>query len=96
VLLIFWCACAVFTARVASSRGRSPIDWGVAGFFFGPIALLAIGFMPPLHGVALGQVQETAARATSALSSVARSSSGPITLLGFIAFVVLVFVFFAR
>jgi hypothetical protein len=45
-LFVTWCVCAVFTAMVASSRGRPSTRWFFAGLLFGPIALLAVGFMP--------------------------------------------------
>lgn len=46
VLLIFWLACAGFAFAVARSRGRSGCLWTVLGFLFGPLALIAVGFMP--------------------------------------------------
>lgn len=42
----FWVLCGVFAAMVASSKGRSGLGWGLLGFLFGPLALLAVGFMP--------------------------------------------------
>lgn len=48
VLLIAWSIVAVLTALVASTRGRSVPGWAAAGFFFGPLALFAVGFMPAL------------------------------------------------
>lgn len=46
ILLVFWLACGVFAAVVANSRRRNGCLWGVLGVLFGPIALLAVGFMP--------------------------------------------------
>jgi uncharacterized paraquat-inducible protein A len=46
LLIVFWLSCGVFSAIVASSKGRSSVAWFFAGFFFGPLALLAVGFMP--------------------------------------------------
>lgn len=46
VLLLFWLACAGFALAVARSRGRSGCLWAVLGFMFGPLALIAVGFMP--------------------------------------------------
>lgn len=40
--------CAVFTAVVASSKGRSGIGWFVAGLLFNIFALIAVAGMPPL------------------------------------------------
>lgn len=45
-LITFWIICGVFTAMVASSKGRSGTAWALSGFLFGPLALLAVGFMP--------------------------------------------------
>lgn len=42
----FWILCGVFASIVASSKGRSGLAWALSGFFFGPLALLAVGFMP--------------------------------------------------
>lgn len=47
-LIVFWLICGAFTAVVASSKGRAGAGWFVLGFLFGPIALLAVGFMPAL------------------------------------------------
>ena len=46
LLLLVWYSigCAVLTAKVAESKGRSPI-WAVAGFFFGIAGLLGVGLM---------------------------------------------------
>ena len=46
VLLLFWLACAGFAFAVARSRGRSGCLWAALGFAFGPLALIAVGFMP--------------------------------------------------
>jgi hypothetical protein len=46
LLIIVWVVCGVFTAIVASSKGRGTWGWFFAGFLFGPIALFAVGFMP--------------------------------------------------
>lgn len=43
VLLLF----AIFSAVLASSKGRSGIGWFFVGLLFGPFGLL-VGFMPPL------------------------------------------------
>ncbi len=43
---IIWIACGIFSAIVASSKGRSGFGWLVLGLIFGVFALLAVGFMP--------------------------------------------------
>lgn len=48
-LLVFWLACAGFALAVARSRNRSGCLWAVLGFLFGPLALLAVGFMPAVE-----------------------------------------------
>jgi hypothetical protein len=45
ILLLFWIACGIFTAVVANNRGLNGCWWLVLGFLFGPVALLAAGFM---------------------------------------------------
>lgn len=46
ILFFFWIVCGIFSAIVASSKGRSGCAWAISGFLFGPLALLAVGFMP--------------------------------------------------
>ena len=46
MLYIFWFACAVFTAIIANSKGRSGAVWFLVGCCFGILALIAVGFMP--------------------------------------------------
>lgn len=46
---ILWVACGFFAAAIASGKGRSFGVWFVLGFLFGPIALLASGFMPKVE-----------------------------------------------
>lgn len=49
VFFIFvWLTVAGFTAMIASSKGRSGFGWFVLGALFGILALLAVGFMPPI------------------------------------------------
>lgn len=43
---ILWIACGIFSAIIASSKGRSGFGWLVLGLIFGVLALLAVGFMP--------------------------------------------------
>ena len=44
--ILVWIACGFFAATVASSKGRGFGGWFFLGLLFGPIALLAVGFMP--------------------------------------------------
>ena len=46
--LIAWIICAAFTAVIASSKGRSGLAWFLIALLISPIALLAVGFMPPI------------------------------------------------
>ena len=48
-LIVFWLACGGFAYIVAQSKNRSGCAWGLLGFLFGPLALLAVGFMPPVE-----------------------------------------------
>jgi hypothetical protein len=45
-LIILWVLCGVFSAIVAFNKNHNGCMWGVAGVLFGPLALLAVGFMP--------------------------------------------------
>lgn len=47
LLTLFWLGCAVASAVVASSKGRSFIGWGILGFLLGPFALLGIAIVGP-------------------------------------------------
>ena len=48
MLLIFWLGCAVTTAVIATSKGRSGFGWFLLGFIGGLFALVAVCAMPPL------------------------------------------------
>ena len=39
---------ALFAGTIASGKRRSGFGWGVAGFFFGLIAVLIVLALPPL------------------------------------------------
>ena len=45
--LFLWILFAVFSAMIASSKGRSAGNWFIVGFLFGPFGLL-VGLMSPL------------------------------------------------
>ena len=45
VAIVWLLACAAYTNMVAESKGIGHWHWAIAGLFFGPIALLAVGFM---------------------------------------------------
>ena len=47
VFVIFWLACGVFAGMIANSKNRNGCLWFGLGFIFGPLALLAVGFMAP-------------------------------------------------
>jgi hypothetical protein len=44
--ILFWFACAIVTAIVASSKSRSGLGWFLIGCVFGVFSLLLIGLMP--------------------------------------------------
>ena len=46
VLLIGWIASAFFCAQVADEKGYSGASWGIAGFLFGFVALIAVAGLP--------------------------------------------------
>lgn len=47
-LLIFWIVCGIFSAILASSKGRGGCGWFVIGTLFGPLGFLLVAFMPAL------------------------------------------------
>lgn len=49
VVVIFWLACSVLCWVVANSKNRFAGIWFVIGLFLGPLALLAVGFMPTVE-----------------------------------------------
>jgi len=52
-LVFFWlglaASCALFTACAAQGKGYNESNWGVIGFLFGPLGLLAIAACPDLR-----------------------------------------------
>jgi len=44
--VLIWIVCAVFTAVIASSKGRRGFVWFLLALLISPVALLAVGFMP--------------------------------------------------
>jgi len=46
IVLVIWLASALGCAAIASGKGRSPIVWGVAGFLFGFLGLIAAAVVP--------------------------------------------------
>jgi hypothetical protein len=46
VLAIYVLSIPIFTAWLASEKGKSSFAWFFLGLFFGPIAFFAIGFSP--------------------------------------------------
>jgi len=43
---IIWLGCAIVSAVIASSKGRSGGGWFILGAIFGIFALVAVAFMP--------------------------------------------------
>jgi hypothetical protein len=46
--IIFWLGCAIVTAIVASSKGRSGIGWFILGCLLPLFALLLVALMPAI------------------------------------------------
>ena len=46
LLLFVWIPCGFISGSVASSKGCSVGSWAVAGFLFGPIALIGAAGLP--------------------------------------------------
>jgi hypothetical protein len=47
-------ACAVIAARRATAKGRRAPVWGVLGFLFGVLAIVALVVLPRVEGAAEG------------------------------------------
>jgi hypothetical protein len=47
---VLWVVCAIYAYRHAPDFGRTPINWGILGIVFGPIALMALYVMPKKAG----------------------------------------------
>ena len=45
-LLFIWLPSAFYSAQVAHQKGYNGTDWGIGGFFFGTIALIAVAGLP--------------------------------------------------
>lgn len=39
---------AIWSADIAEQKGHKGVSWGFAGFFFGPLALIAVAGLPDL------------------------------------------------
>ena len=52
-LMFLWvglaASCALFTALAARGKGYNESNWGIVGFVFGPLGLLAIAACPDLR-----------------------------------------------
>ena len=48
LLFLFWIPLALYTAKVAQTKGCSTGPWLIGGFLFGPVALLAAVGWPDL------------------------------------------------
>lgn len=51
-LFIIWLLCAITTAVIASSKGRSGFGWFIIGFLGGFFGLIAVCAMPRLEAQA--------------------------------------------
>lgn len=63
--ILIWILCGVFTAIIASNKGKSGLGWLVMGLIFGIFALLFVGFMPPSPKEAPPLAQQTKRNAPS-------------------------------
>ena len=43
---VVWVVCAVYAYRHAPDFGRTPINWGILGIVFGPIAVMVLYVLP--------------------------------------------------
>ncbi|HJV73133.1 MAG TPA: hypothetical protein VJ654_02840 [Noviherbaspirillum sp.] len=58
-IALFWFFCAIFTAVIASSKGRSGFGWFILGLLFSFFALIAVAVMPSLKKGAFEPTPET-------------------------------------
>ena len=49
IVAAVWAICAVFSAVIANSKGRSAGGWFILGGIFGVFALFSVGVMPKLE-----------------------------------------------
>lgn len=47
ILILVWIACGFGAMAIASGKGRSGLGWGILGFLFGPLGILAAAVMSP-------------------------------------------------
>lgn len=48
-LIFFWAMCAIASAVIANSKGRSGFAWFLLGFIFGIFGLIMVCAMPALR-----------------------------------------------
>ena len=46
-LFAVWVLCGIAAMAIANAKGRSGCGWGLLGFLFGPLGLLAAAIMSP-------------------------------------------------
>lgn len=51
-LFVFWLICAVVTAVIASSKGRSGLGWFFVGFFISVFGLILVIVLPSIKPAA--------------------------------------------
>ena len=51
ILFLMWIGCGIGAMLIASGKGRSALGWGILGFLFGPLGLLAAAIMSPDQSV---------------------------------------------
>lgn len=47
LVVLVWLACGAGAFAIAGGKGRSGCGWGVLGFLFGPLGLLAAAMISP-------------------------------------------------
>ena len=66
VVLVIWCGCGCFTAKVAGEKGYSTGWWFLSGFIFGFVALIGAAGLPDrLGGQNFAVGQQVYARGTA-------------------------------
>ena len=59
LILIVWILCAIFSAVIASAKGRNAPGWFFLDLVFGPFAFIAVAAMPSLkHSSGTGPARD--------------------------------------
>jgi hypothetical protein len=78
VVLGWWAVCVWVVTRIAKSKGRNPVPWGIAALFFNWLVLIAVAVVGPRAGY-VPTKKQTAADTDRIQAQLAAIGSGQIT-----------------